>query len=527
MQLLLLAVATPVMCEQSHADGKFFRAAATQFTNSPAMPSQAAVIGHHDGIETLIVESGVASTGEPMAWLIPVPAVPTSIAPASRGTVMTAMELVGPQAFPREDVERSVRTLAAFFGVAVVVGLILRVAVARSSRWLVVLLALLVLIGLFLPSLGRAGGAGGSTTQVNVLRSVEAGAYDVHVIDATDAQTCAHWLTQRGFVVEPAALPVLQAAIDRGWVFCAAEVRLASGTAAPHPLAIVFPSPEIVYPMALTATTIAQQGTPLTLDLVVFADHPVEHPWMTTWAIETVAASRTGSDEFWFAGPRGLIRHPGLASIADQSQFATRLHGTIDGTTQQGDMTLRAGSREPFRAMLAGDADIRVALFRSLLLCSIALAIFVLPFWGNTLKSRSGRLFPRYAAALIVTIGVVAIVAELIGFTVVDLPRSSGPSWRSLIVLRSGVANRLEAGESVEAMRELFRERLVWTAEDGSEVSLEGLDVPFGWTVTQDGVGKPVVTVHDATGLPLIASLDASGRADWRPQTPSDRVPSP
>ncbi len=128
-------------CAPLHADGKYFGKSSAAFTNDPAMPSQAAVMARHDGVETLIIESGVESTGEAVAWLTPVPSAPTSIKSASRGTVMSALDLVGPNVYARERTLRTVRDMVIPLTIALCVGLLVRTAIVNQVKWLVIVAA--------------------------------------------------------------------------------------------------------------------------------------------------------------------------------------------------------------------------------------------------------------------------------------------------------------------------------------------------------------------------------------------------
>jgi len=70
------------------ADGAYWPARA--FPKMPEIPAQRAIVAYRDGIETLIVESAVTSESERVAWILPLPAEPTDIAPVDPGILTTA-----------------------------------------------------------------------------------------------------------------------------------------------------------------------------------------------------------------------------------------------------------------------------------------------------------------------------------------------------------------------------------------------------------------------------------------------------
>ena len=74
--------------EHALADGGFWPAQA--FPKMPEIPAQRAIIAFRDGVETLVVESTVASPSPMVGWTVPLPADPTRIAPVDPGIMNTA-----------------------------------------------------------------------------------------------------------------------------------------------------------------------------------------------------------------------------------------------------------------------------------------------------------------------------------------------------------------------------------------------------------------------------------------------------
>jgi hypothetical protein len=65
------------------ADGMYFPPEAVEIL--PKMPHQRAVIFWRDGVEQLLVESDFDGAGDRMAWIVPVPGVPTDVAEGAPG----------------------------------------------------------------------------------------------------------------------------------------------------------------------------------------------------------------------------------------------------------------------------------------------------------------------------------------------------------------------------------------------------------------------------------------------------------
>jgi hypothetical protein len=125
---------------------------------------------------------------------------------------------------------------------------------------------------------GETAGAG-APGGVQVLGHEIIGGYSVARLEADDAAALQRWLDENGYRAPESAAPILGSYIDAGWKFVA--VKLAPGeqvAGALKPLRIAFDTPEIVYPMRLSA--LAEQ--PLDVLLYVLADRRVEIAAMET-----------------------------------------------------------------------------------------------------------------------------------------------------------------------------------------------------------------------------------------------------
>ena len=94
--------------------------------------------------------------------------------------------------------------------------------------------------------------------KVNVIERKTVGAYDVSVLDASDAGALLNWLKVNQYKLPDAAKQPLQWYVDRHWTFVASRVKvpsiargLATGTLAP--LHLRFPAAHPMYPMRLSS----------------------------------------------------------------------------------------------------------------------------------------------------------------------------------------------------------------------------------------------------------------------------------
>ncbi|GAA3518942.1 DUF2330 domain-containing protein [Actinocatenispora rupis] len=116
-------------------------------------------------------------------------------------------------------------------------------------------------------------GAARPSPDVRVLSHVPVGPYDVATLAASDGTALSRWLTAHGFHLSPTLARGVRPYAAAHWVYVAVRLRPAAGhrdlgTQLP-PLAVTFPSRELVYPMRLTHLA----RKPQTVRLYVLADH--------------------------------------------------------------------------------------------------------------------------------------------------------------------------------------------------------------------------------------------------------------
>jgi hypothetical protein len=499
-----------------HADGKFFpRHEAV--TRDPSMPSQAAVIVHRAGIETLIVESAVESDGSPLAWVLPIPSDPLEIRACGVGAVETALAITAPR--PADPKRERAALRWALVGAAILggFGLLLALAKVRAiSSIVLVLLSMAIVIAVLLPALGTARGLGAPTTAgVEHLRTVQAGLYEVDVVRASDAKELVGWLDARGFALGSDALPVIERAIADGWAFCAARVDLAAGVRAPHPLLVRFTSDRVIYPMALTAVG----GGMLDLDLVVLSTGPARSDRLDVWC-ERVMQSEPDVHSYplWRLPMRPrYFGHPDLAELAREFSddfWVTRLHGRLDLATHRDDIELailppeEARGGQGFTVTLASPTDAALRVLRVAAWALGAAAVIGVPVWA------SKRPWAALSAALVAAAAVGGLSGfglfrdlRVANFTLVD----SGSKQRPWDAAETG---RLAA--NAEEARAAMIRAMGFAPDATARETGEGADRPFAWRVLPLENGAFDIEVMDQAGEPWrIASWSGRPAYGW------------
>jgi hypothetical protein len=526
-QAVLLSLLAFLLCAPLHADGKFFpRHEAV--TRDPSMPSQAAVIMHREGMQTLIVESAVESDGTPVAWVLPVPSEPLEIRACGIGTVETALAITAPRSTDPERERSALRT--ALIGAVVLICLGLLLACMRGRDATAVLLAfvsIVVIVAALLPALGTARGMSPPSSGLEHLRTVQAGLYEVDVVKATNATELIAWLESREFRFNAAARPVVERAIARGWVFCAAQVGLDAGVRAPHPLLVRFASDRIIYPMALTAVG----GGQLDLDLVVLAERPVRAEQLDVWSVRMMdARDEPPSYPLWrYPIQPSHFGHPDLVPLAQAfpgDLFVTRLHGRLDLSSVSDDIAIDLLSPDSFAATrrttvtLARpeDAAMRVTRVAS---WSLGAAAFVaLPL---ALAARRRALAIVLGVLTASTVGGVTGFALFSGLRVADFSLTAA-GWTRF---PWEAAEKAVQASTVDEARAIMLRELEFTADASAPGTGEGADRPFAWTIRQGQPGERpefadaiVIELRDQSGRPW--ELTARDDGVWRPVDPVD-----
>ena len=247
------------------ADGKMF----VMEKVPTAIPYQRAIILHSEGTQTLVLQSqyqipGAAETRS-LGWVVPVPSPPqiTSVPSVKVERAFLHLDLATtPSVLWIKSTLVSLVLSLPFVSCAIC--FLCAIANWRGNRkrwlyrtWISFWMSLAVILGVvgLTPLTGRTAG-------VEILKSQQAGIYDVKVIHSKTAADVLGWLNENSFQFGPEDEAAIQVYLDKGWVFTVAKIRpsaesttssrMAEGLA--DPLILRFPVQNPIYPLALTAT---------------------------------------------------------------------------------------------------------------------------------------------------------------------------------------------------------------------------------------------------------------------------------
>lgn len=264
--LVVLAVfihsALPLM-----ADGKIYIAREKVPTS---IPYQRAAILFDDNSETLILQSQYQVPGKneqhALGWVVPLPAVPEigSLDADKARSLFTLADFVS---HPR--VTRISNVL--WFGILIcaLAGALIALTLSFFKRWEArkeglrnfAFCSFFGAICWFLIALFFATGGIG-VAGVESIKFEQVGIFDVEVVRADNASAMFDWLRRNEFSFDQEDEQAIQSYIDRKWCFLASKVTTAADLTSKEsvsegllsPLVLRFPTPNPIYPTALTAT---------------------------------------------------------------------------------------------------------------------------------------------------------------------------------------------------------------------------------------------------------------------------------
>lgn len=345
------------------ADGKMFWKADLP---SGTLPYQRAIIFHHEGKQTLLVQSAVqpadGTTPEEVAWVIPVPAVPEVgpyVSPDWAEHIFRELSwATQPQPV---RVSEGLFTAAVMLWIFVVGGLLLkRLFRQRSGARLWWKLAFLYFLGspVFVGYLFFTAKAwkSGSSPDVDVLAAGSVGAHDYSVVRSGNANALVTWLRERDFAIGPEEEAIIGNYVRHGWCFVATRLDLKSqgplSSRLAAPILLRFPSANPVYPMALTGSG----GHATEVLLHVFAEHPVDSDGKISRRFSGPSKNlRGGFRNQWLM--RNAVESNGLIIISEPSPeldlpWLTTFHQTLETHEMREDIILRPNQDpEPYRRL--------------------------------------------------------------------------------------------------------------------------------------------------------------------------------
>jgi len=497
----------------------------------PEIVAQRAVLSWKDGVETLLLSSALDSEAQTLGWIIPVPAVPTTMEKATPGALKTLDFCIQPTI--THDLSREVRAaiLVVLFG-----NLLLGTWWLKREwfgRLLVWLLILFVLTGLLLPASSTAGlGALTKASAVRVEKTATVGSYTISILRPSRPDGLDGWLGENGFAHLPeAAGQVIADYVSQGWVFAAIKLtRGESGANVPHPIKLVFASKEAVYPMKLTAVA----GGKPHFELFVIGEERA--------ACETLKEefcdrfSQTENKErpkpephFLFTGQttRCGVGHAAICSLLWGNCVLTKFVGSLDAAAMTKDLQF---AWKPFKSR----QDHFFTQYGARCLAAIFF-VFVIG-GGNVLSMRDyvrGLIEPQgfaryFVRRLLPTIACAAVVA---GICFALLPKLGNsdiqiPKWRHAgYSLSHFFEDRLENQREVLARPASriadFLLRSLHDVKDGTPVNgmtggeLTVEDSPGNFTIEKQA-DQVIVRVYDRSGTAIVKAYPIGATAKPR-----------
>ena len=359
MLIALMLLGWSMLCAPANADGKFYPP--RTYPTTPSIPSQTALIAFEDGIETLIVESTMeAEAGEQFAWVLPLPAAPTDIDKATPGTLETLRFCIGPRLINALQIEVGWVALVFALSSSFFIGF----GILRKTRFLYILAILAIVTLLYLisvPNFLEAGSTPSSHLMLaETLRREQVGNYDVAVLRGRSHEELANWLDQNQFTtLDEDSKAIVDQYITEDWVFLVAKLtRADTGALTPHPLKVVFPVKEPVYPMRLTA--LAETNTLVTLFVVGDQRYKTSNlKCQFADGMREIIRKPFGSDIPHFIKSKTFDRailtaHPALFDLIPDGRWITRLEGRLSPRQMKNDLILRGRGTHsrPYRKTL-------------------------------------------------------------------------------------------------------------------------------------------------------------------------------
>lgn len=411
----LLSLLNPPLCQ---ADGGYIPA--RSFDKLPTLPRQRALIAFDGTTQTLVVESTMqAETGDRFAWILPLPAAPTSIKQVDPGLLNTLEFCCGP------EIQNATHApIGWLIFLLLITCLVTTMIATRSPATRRQCLNLLILFFLFaflsiiaVPNFLRP--TSNPRSAVTILNYERVGNYQVAVLDARSAHDIDGWLKNHQFANLPRdSSGIVDDYLTKGWVILAAQLqRSGTGLLSPHPLHITFPATQPIYPMRLTA-----MGNS-TVDLTLFVMAPERYSHTN---FHTIYADHYTSRSLEYSFPRSpLLNHKELLPLIANHGWLTRLHSKMKPRQMGQDLLF-----EPDRIQSEHRDEIFTpwgAIWQSLLWVSLLLAA-ALPTSAVISRGRQG--FMIKAAPVIFLVAAVMALCIYAGKSVTYTAKTIG-NYRS------------------------------------------------------------------------------------------------
>jgi hypothetical protein len=322
----------------------------------PEIPNQQAVILHKDGVETLLVQSVLDAPKGDYSWVVPLPNEPTDYAAGTDDLFKKWNYATRPET--RYQVSWWLSIGPAFCGI-VLFGLVLAPFAADKGKVARGWIFTFCVLGLTVSQLNfrrpheeavageTKATEGAAGREVEVIQSRDVGSYRIDVVKGRSSAALAEWLSKNKTPLPSTAESIVRDYVAKGWVFMAVKLREHSGgLLQPHPLAVEFPSTELVYPMRLTGLS----KRTLLLDLYVVTQGTVAMDPLKVWFSDRLSASNDISQPATLEWLRLFPFKAGSSADSFGSEAVlTRLRGQILPADMNQDYVGRVGALRPFR----------------------------------------------------------------------------------------------------------------------------------------------------------------------------------
>jgi Uncharacterized protein conserved in bacteria (DUF2330) len=491
----------------------------------PAIPAQRAVLSWRDGQETLVISSALDSESQKLGWIIPLPAVPVTIEREYPGALKTLGFCVQPEITHDLHSQVTFAVYVFFFASLALATVLFK---KKPLGFLLIEVFLFVILpALTLSASGVAGSTAAKAANVLVEKSVSVGDYDVNILKPAKSADLSDWLVRNRFqALQPTAEKTVADYISNGWVFAAIKLtRAESGSNVPHPIKMMFPSREPVYPLKLTASA----GGSTAFEIFVIANDsaackPLEEEFCDRFQVgENTEYSSDAHYETkkCFVGEtsKQTIGHPAICSLMWNNCILTKFFGTIKADDMIADLQFDWKPFKSYRQHFFTDQGARQfawLLFVCMTGCWIGASMVacrasMVKDWGLI----------RYLSIVFFPAAVLFAVIAAIGF--VRCPKLASSevargSWflskHHTIILHDYIKSTLEEnpkilhgtekeiGESLIKLRsDTGEQRTRQNAVMGTDILLE--DSPGNFTVEKSDK-KIIVRVYDMVGRPML-----------------------
>ncbi len=232
----------------------------------PNIPAQRAVLKHENGIETMIVESTISGPKGDYGWIVPVPSKPLFV----KAVVPEYIQHGFRQAVPRVVRDTPASYILALVGVLAATYMLTvpfryknHTKDSRVMIFIIEVIALCLCGTCIFPVFAQVKDSSSIADQQSY---GTVGSYQIEAIQDKDGAKVLQWLSKNGFYVSEDSKKAIVTYAKENWWFLASKFRKDTTDALPpHPLKVAFKSPELIYPMRLTAS----QNTSVFVELLV------------------------------------------------------------------------------------------------------------------------------------------------------------------------------------------------------------------------------------------------------------------